>query len=204
MLRVVAAAPFAFVITLLLFVAMQSLVAEAQAFEPTAPHPVIDLSRVPKDEPPEDKVRPPKPERLPPVTVPPIDSLGPSNEDSRVDFAPTGDPSGPLKPGDVSLRPRPLRPIGPTQDGDARPVVRVNPVYPPRAAERGMQGVVRVRFCVDASGVVEKARVIHSDPPGVFDAAALKAVRRWRYKPKVVDGAPVGQCLKPVELDFTL
>ncbi|MEM6275148.1 MAG: energy transducer TonB [Myxococcota bacterium] len=64
------------------------------------------------------------------------------------------------------------------------PTVRVNPVYPPRAAERGVEGNVVVVLLVERDGTVQHAEVISSEPPGVFERSALKALRSWRYAPR--------------------
>ncbi|RMF95398.1 MAG: energy transducer TonB [Gammaproteobacteria bacterium] len=67
----------------------------------------------------------------------------------------------------------------------------VQPDYPRNLAERGVEGWVELKFLVNASGEVEDLRLIGSEPAGVFDEAALKAVRRWRFKPHRVDGEAV-------------
>lgn len=71
------------------------------------------------------------------------------------------------------------------------PLIRVQPEYPQTAADRGLEGVVEIYLHIAADGTVTEATVRHSDPPGVFDQAALDAVRKWTFKPKVVDGQPV-------------
>lgn len=65
------------------------------------------------------------------------------------------------------------------------------PVYPAEAKARGMEGVVVVRYGVSVDGRVVGASVDSARPEGVFDQAALKAVRSWRYNPALKDGQPV-------------
>ena len=67
----------------------------------------------------------------------------------------------------------------------------VAPVYPRAALEDNVSGEVRVRITVDAEGKVTDTVILESTPAGVFDDAALAAVRRWRFKPAEVDGRPV-------------
>lgn len=67
----------------------------------------------------------------------------------------------------------------------------VAPVYPRAALEDNVSGEVRVRITVDAEGKVTDTVIVESTPAGVFDDAALAAVRRWRFKPAEVDGRPV-------------
>jgi protein TonB len=64
-----------------------------------------------------------------------------------------------------------------------RKLVNVAPEYPVGARTTGIEGWVDVRFTVNANGVPEDVRSTGARPAGVFDAAALAAVRRWRYEP---------------------
>jgi TonB family protein len=56
-------------------------------------------------------------------------------------------------------------------------------VYPEAALSQGLRGAVDVRYDVAADGRVLNARVVNARPPGVFDEAALTAVRGWRFRP---------------------
>lgn len=64
------------------------------------------------------------------------------------------------------------------------------PAYPEAAREQGIEGFVLVRYDISVDGRVVRAQVTESEPPGVFDAAALAAVRSWTFNPAVVDGEP--------------
>ena len=92
--------------------------------------------------------------------------------------------------------PEPKPEVGPitggsgASEGDLLPIIRVAPEYPQRAASRGMEGWVIVEFVVDELGRVLDPRVIDASPFGVFDRAALKAVLRYKYKPRVLNGVP--------------
>lgn len=66
------------------------------------------------------------------------------------------------------------------------PLAVATPAFPPMAFGAG---VVLVEFTIEADGSVSDACVIESAPP--FDAAALDAARRFRFRPAVVDGIPV-------------
>lgn len=76
-------------------------------------------------------------------------------------------------------------------DGEYLPLVRQPPVYPRHALARGLEGYVVVEFVVTDTGRVADPRVIEADPQGMFDQAALRAVKAYQYKPKKVDGEPV-------------
>ncbi len=76
-------------------------------------------------------------------------------------------------------------------DGDLMPIVKVGAVYPAQARDQGIEGYVVVEFRVDADGATRDAQVVEAQPPGVFEAAALRAVGRYKYKPRVEAGVPV-------------
>ncbi|HET7608387.1 MAG TPA: energy transducer TonB [Gammaproteobacteria bacterium] len=76
-------------------------------------------------------------------------------------------------------------------DRDVIPLVRVNPEYPQRALQRGLEGWVQVQFTITATGTVKDPVVVDAMPKNVFDDAALKAIARWRYNPKVENGTAV-------------
>lgn len=61
------------------------------------------------------------------------------------------------------------------------PLIKVAPVYPDAAKKLGIDGHVEVELTVGPDGTVSDAKVTAAEPRGVFDAAALEAVRRWRY-----------------------
>ena len=69
----------------------------------------------------------------------------------------------------------------------------IAPNYPARARERETEGWVDLEFTVTTDGVTRDAVVKGAEPQGVFDRAALDAVKRWRYEPRVVDGTVVDQ-----------
>jgi protein TonB len=89
-------------------------------------------------------------------------------------------------------------------DTDIVPIVRVNPQYPLRASERGIEGWVEVIFTISKLGTVKDPRVLNSHPSSIFDRAALKAIRKWKYNPKIEDGEPVERPGVKVRLKFEL
>ncbi len=80
---------------------------------------------------------------------------------------------------------------GGSSDSDSVPIVRVPPQYPMRAQERGIEGWVVVEFTITAAGTVRDPRVIQADPPRIFDRSAIRAVKKFKYRPRVVDGVAV-------------
>ena len=90
------------------------------------------------------------------------------------------------------------------RDGDATPIVRVEPKYPMKAQRDGKEGYVILSFSINEVGGVEDVKVLEAVPRRVFDQAAKKALRGWKYKPKVVDGKALRQTGLSVQLDFKM
>jgi TonB family protein len=76
-------------------------------------------------------------------------------------------------------------------DRDYERIVAPEPVYPPGALAKGSEGYVDVEFEVTTTGTVRDPIVVNSVPPGLFDEAALEGALKFRYKPRIIDGAPV-------------
>ena len=75
-------------------------------------------------------------------------------------------------------------------EGDYLPIVRVAPVYPARALSRGLEGYVDLSFTVTLTGTVRDPIILFSTS-SLFERAATRAVLKFKYKPRVVDGIPV-------------
>ncbi len=124
--------------------------------------------------------KPPKPPETPPETPPQeMDNVNPD--------APTISVAPPTVSADTSIG-------GPggmnIAEGDYLPIVRVAPVYPARALSRGLEGFVDLQFTVTTAGTVKDPIVLQSTS-SLFERAALRAVLKFKYKPRVVDGVPV-------------
>lgn len=70
------------------------------------------------------------------------------------------------------------------------PLVRIPPEFPQRAAARGVEGYVILRFTVTETGSVADPEVLRANPPGFFELAAKRAVMRWKYQPQIRNGKP--------------
>lgn len=81
--------------------------------------------------------------------------------------------------------------FGGGMDGEYLPIVKVAPVYPRRAQERGIEGEVVVEFTVTELGTVENPTVVEATPPGYFETAAMNAALKFKYKPKTVNGTAI-------------
>ncbi|WP_291842163.1 energy transducer TonB [Maricaulis sp.] len=88
-------------------------------------------------------------------------------------------------------------------DRDAQPLVRIEPQYPLRAAERGIEGSCWVRFDVTPDGTPTNVDIYRCDS-SFFESASRRAVERWRYNPKVENGIPVARRGVETRFDFRL
>ena len=62
------------------------------------------------------------------------------------------------------------------------------PIYPAVLKAEGIGGQVTVQYDVTRQGRVVNARIVASEPSGLFDTAALQALGSWRFKPQVREG----------------
>jgi periplasmic protein TonB len=67
----------------------------------------------------------------------------------------------------------------------------VPPEFPSKALSQRVSGTVTIEYIVDTNGDPRDVRVVEASPPGVFDHAAIAAVKHWHYEPVVANGAPV-------------
>jgi protein TonB len=70
------------------------------------------------------------------------------------------------------------------------PVKTPPPDYPEAMKRQGVSGVVAVSIVIDEKGVVVSSSVAKSSQPE-FEAPALEAIKKWKFKPAQKDGAPV-------------
>ncbi|ESS72910.1 TonB family protein [Methyloglobulus morosus KoM1] len=174
--------------------------------------PEVTPPAPPKKVPPKKKeVKPPVKKKEPvvpkkverPIPQPIADKPTPM-QPSTADAIPTPDtsasPALPAnKPTKTGSGEAPIKSV----DSGVVPLVRVKPTYPMRAASRHIEGWVKIEFTVSPSGTVANARVVDASPPGIFDEAALDAIKEWKFKPKIENGATVTQ--RAVQtLKFTL
>ena len=171
------------VATLLLFLLMQALIkSDMNPFTEPAKGELLEFVRL------QEELAPP-PDRRRPKPPPPPDEMPPDLPEPYFDPDTT-----------QGTEFRPFRPvpdertlIGPgfRADGEYLPIVKVAPVYPRRAQQRGIEGYVLLEFLVTTSGAVRDPVVVESNPPGIFDQAAIRAALKFKYRPKVANGEPM-------------
>jgi protein TonB len=183
-----------------LFWVMQALIGVSGELKEGGGRLAVDFVRLRRDAAPELKKREPpkreKPEQAPP---PPemnmAKAMNPS--DAVGEIIPIVDTGMELEKA-TSLG------AGAGSDRDIVPLVRVDPEYPARAKQQGLEGWVELEFTITPVGTVADAVVIASSPSFVFDRAALQAVRKWRYNPKTENGVAVARTGVQVRLRFEL
>ncbi|QQX79408.1 TonB family protein [Shewanella sp. KX20019] len=181
-------------VTLGLFIFMSQLVKTDQVSSGKITEaPIFHITAdIPEPIPPKsiEKIKPqpitPKPERIA------IPSSGGEGINSATDSEP------PIMPKVVEIYSQ-----GPVNQ-DALPVVQVSPQYPIGAARDGKEGYVVVEFDISTLGSVTNVNVIDAYPKRIFNKSAVRAIKGWKYKPKIVEGNPVVQPKQQVRLDFTL
>lgn len=207
MARSIASVLLGIVVTFFLFWFMAYLISGGAKRNPdTSETPTIDIAVNKQDTPPQQKQRQ-LPKKPPPPKQPPRMSKPINNDQSKpqtqmqplnmpnIDFAAHGNGPGIGQPGIGG-------PVG--QDGEATPIFRMDPKYPVEAARDGREGWVRLSFTINEVGGVEDIKVLDAKPRRIFDRSAKRALARWKYKPKIVDGKPVKQPGMTVQLDFKL
>ena len=182
--RLLTAVVIAGIITTALFYGMQALIKSGDsAITDPAQGSVLDFIRLKPEETVHKKDRkpkkPPQPQEPPPPMEQPQMSPDIANAgDAGFDFsADVG--------GDMALQSGLALESG---NGEYLPIVKVSPVYPRRALQRGIEGYVIVEFVVDKTGAVKSPTVIEANPEGLFNRAALDAALKFKYKPRVVNG----------------
>ncbi len=171
------------VITFALLWLMQFLIASGRsAITDKGEFRISDFIRVKQEETLERKDRkpekPPEVEQKPPEMPPPqLDSLDPNAPSVRLGRVNVDIEMG-MEGGDFAV------------DGEYLPIVRVEPLYPRRAQSRGIEGYCDMEFTVTKTGEVIGAVAVECSS-SVFQSASEKAVLKWKYKPRVVNGEPI-------------
>lgn len=193
------------VIALLLFWIMQSLISGGRDLNTDHDQGLrLDFIQVDRDELERIKERKPPPEPEPPKKPPPP-KLVVNNPDPPKQNMPKMDMpkislgvasgEGPYLGGWSA--------DNPGVDGDVIPIVRIDPQWPRQALLDGISGYVTLEFTIEADGSVSDAVVIESEPRRLFDRNAIRALYKWKFKPRVVDGKPVARRAS-TRIDFEL
>jgi len=177
--------PLAAIVATLLFWLMPFLIATGISGRGEDHHaPPIDFVFKPRDEAPiiKDRQKPDRPSvvELPTAPVPESDTSSPDGVHPLA-----------VAPPQIEIGGRTTPSISAPTDGQAVAIVHVQPQYPESAVTRGIEGWVRLGFTVSETGTCEDIVVLAAEPSDIFNRAAVRALERWRYRPRIDGGRPV-------------
>ena len=146
---------------------------------------MLEFVRIKRDEAVERKDRtPPKPRLNETPDVPPMprESMDAASTRLAVSALPA-DASFEINRGGIGFG---------TGEGDYLPIVKVAPIFPQRALMQGIFGSCVVEYTVTTSGTTKDVRVIEDRcDSSFFYSPSIEAAKRFKYKPRVIDGVPV-------------
>jgi protein TonB len=92
---------------------------------------------------------------------------------------------------DVAPPPAPVlaHPLKISHWAEGNVIYRVQPVYPTLARQARVQGAVELRAIISKAGTIENLIVVRGHP--MLATAAIEAVRRWRYRPYLLNNEPI-------------
>ncbi len=177
----------ALMITAGLFWMMQYLIATAdRTLNESSSGALLDFVRLKRDE--SVQRRQLKPKKPPPPDAPPpqpptpkLENLDPSAEKIAIAAVPVET--------DIEMSGGFSLGVG---EGDYLPIVKVAPIYPARALQRGLEGFCVVRYTVTSLGAIKDPVIVESQcSSSLFHRASLQAALKFKYKPRVIDGVAV-------------
>ena len=192
-------------VTLVLFFIMQALIDSGdQAYRSDSDGQIMEFVRIKDDESLslKDRRKPKKPE--PPKEPPPPPKMivekqvKPTMNKVKIDIPnidlPTIAGGGPFLGNWAG---------NPLAEGDVLPIVRIDPQWPREALVEGIEGYVIVEVIIAADGSVASAVVVESVPRRLFDRNVIRAVLKWKFKPRIINGVAVER--RAIQrLDFSL
>lgn len=183
------------VITVVLYLVMHTLVSQAaKNLGNNDDLPSIDFTKVKL----EDEIRersrriPKKPP--PPKEPPPPPKMNVQQNQQVVNNMPTPNiPNLDLGVGGDGPFLGAVGQVNMTEEGGVIPIVRIAPQYPRKALMAKIEGWVKVKFTITPSGTVSNPEVVDAKPRRIFDREAIRAILKFKFKPKVVNGVGVEQ-----------
>ncbi|HIF9216279.1 TPA: energy transducer TonB [Photobacterium damselae] len=216
MLRVLIAFPLAILLAGSLFTFMAWMVDNGSRQEPESTPP-LSFNMVMVEQEPEvqrrQRVVPPKPEapKPPPQIMPsqskptsvstlPVASISALGLDTSISGIAVSAPKFGKIEGAANLGAG----INVGSNQQAMPLYRVEPRYPARALKQGAEGYVVLQFTIDTQGRPSDISVVEAKPRRLFERDAMRALRKWKYQAKVIDGQAVEQPGQTVKLEFKI
>ncbi len=176
----------ALIMTFLLFLGMHSLIATGElSLVEEKDYIKVEIGEIIKIADIKDKIEQPvrpEPPKIDFIDLPSTTSKS-DNPTLISDMTPTLTPT--LTPGTFTFP----RGIG-LMDGDILPLRKSTPAYPFPMKTRGIEGYVVIKFTITKTGAVENAMIVESTNEG-FNRASLRAVEKFKYKPRIIDSVSV-------------
>jgi protein TonB len=187
MIRLAIGLALGLAVTAGLFWMMQYLIATAdRSLNESASGNLLDFVRLKRDESIQRRQlkpkKPPPPETPPPQPpTPKLESLDPSAEKIAISAVPVET--------DIEMSGGFSLGVG---EGDYLPIVKVAPIYPARALQRGLEGFCVVQYTVTNLGTIKDPVVVQDQcTSSLWHRASLQAALKFKYKPRVIDGVAV-------------
>ena len=187
MIRLAIGLAIGLAVTAGLFWMMQYLIATAdRSLNESTSGNLLDFVRLKRDESIERRQlkpkKPPPPETPPPQPpTPKLENLDPSAEKIAISAVPVET--------DIEMSGGFSLGVG---EGDYLPIVKVAPIYPARALQRGLEGFCVVQYTVTSLGTIKDPVVVQDQcTSSLWHRASLQAALKFKYKPRVIDGVAV-------------
>ena len=181
-------------ITVLLYLLMHFLISQSTNPQSDSDNITIDFTnvKVPDEVQQRKRVVPKKPP--PPKEPPPPPKMNVQQQQQVVNNMPTLNvPNLDLGVGGDGPFLGAVGQVNMAEEGGVIPIVRIAPQYPRKALMAKIEGWVKVKFTITPSGTVTNPEVVDAKPRRIFDREAIRAILKFKFKPKIVNGQGVEQ-----------
>jgi protein TonB len=181
-------------ITVLLYLLMHFLISQSTNPQNDGDNITIDFTKVkvPDEVQQRKRVVPKKPP--PPKEPPPPPKMNVQQQQQVVNNMPTLNvPNLDLGVGGDGPFLGAVGQVNMAEEGGVIPIVRIAPQYPRKALMAKIEGWVKVKFTITPSGTVTNPEVVDAKPRRIFDREAIRAILKFKFKPKIVNGQGVEQ-----------
>ncbi|MCX7544094.1 energy transducer TonB [Marinicella gelatinilytica] len=202
--RFLAVAFVAAFITVVLYLLMHLMISQSSNVNTDSDNITIDFTKVkvPDDVQQRKRVVPKKPP--PPKEPPPPPKMNVQQNQQVVNNMPTLNvPNLDLGVGGDGPFLGAVGQVNMSEEGGVIPIVRIAPQYPRKALMAKIEGWVKVKFTISPSGTVTNPEVVDAKPRRIFDREAIRAILKFKFKPKIVNGQGVEQVATQV-IEFEL
>ncbi len=192
--RLLVVAIIAAFITVVLYLLMHFLISQSTEAQSDSDNITIDFTKVkvPDEVQQRKRVVPKKPP--PPKEPPPPPKMNVQQQQQVVNNMPTLNvPNLDLGVGGDGPFLGAVGQVNMSEEGGVIPIVRIAPQYPRKALMAKIEGWVKVKFTITPSGTVTNPEVVDAKPRRIFDREAIRAILKFKFKPKIVNGQGVEQ-----------